>query len=77
MSQRIPRLQNWLQNRRLQTPAAILADTFRPLGLIAGEYLAALSPLLPFDHPRQQPFTDPGGVDRLLDMLTNSADDHV
>ncbi|MCP4168424.1 MAG: hypothetical protein GY759_21375 [Chloroflexi bacterium] len=47
MSADLPRLRRWLQRHQLQTPAAIIAETYRPLGFFAGQVLSAMDPLLP------------------------------
>ncbi len=47
MSADLPRLRRWLQRHQLQTPAAIIAETYRPLGFFAGQVLSAVHPLLP------------------------------
>lgn len=45
-------LRTWLERYQLQTPAAILYETYRPLGWFAGELLQAFAPLLPVaDEP--------------------------
>ncbi len=66
-------------NRRL--PAALLLDAFRPLGFFAGEFLAALAPLLPagvarrlFFDPRSD---EPDALTRWLDDLSASEETHV
>ncbi len=62
-------LRAWLERHQLQTPAAILYDTYRPLGLLAGELLQAFAPLLPAGSDglgrlgRQ--LGDPAGQERL------------
>lgn len=45
-------LRSWLERYQLLTPAAILYETYRPLGWFAGELLQAFAPLLPVADER-------------------------
>lgn len=48
---------HWLQHKRLQTPLAILSETYRPLAFFAEELLSAAEPFLPdtLTQPQQTP----------------------
>jgi len=62
-------LRTWLERYQLQTPAAILYETYRPLGWLAGELLQAFAPLLPVADERLrrlgQQLGDPEEQERL------------
>jgi hypothetical protein len=66
-------LHEWLKRHQLQTPAAILYDTYRPLGLLAGELLQAFAPLLPVPDDRLRrlgrQLSDPEEQERLSSDL--------
>ncbi len=38
---------SWIRQRQLQTPAAILLESYRPMSFLLGQMLLAVEPLLP------------------------------
>ena len=47
------RLKKWLTRYQMDMPAAILAETYRPLAFLAGQIMLACAPLLPIDRMQQ------------------------